>query len=77
MSKKDCQHERFNVMGKVYRHPDEETGEITSYSVEFGVHCSECRLPFQFLGIQGGHPGVSFNGGELRLMIKPGLRNTD
>lgn len=77
MNKKDCHHEGFKIEGRVYRHPDEETGAITSYSMEVQVQCDICKVPFHFLGIQAGHPGVSFNGGELRLMIKPGLVNVD
>ena len=72
-----CLHEGFRVVGRVYRHPDEDTGVITSYSIDVEVQCHICKVPFQFLGMNTGSPGVGLTGGELRLGIKPGLRGMD
>lgn len=72
----DCEHKNFKCYNRVNRLSKEEGGPITSYSVEVQVRCSECGLPFHFIGLPGGstpaNPTVNIDATELRAPIAPG-----
>jgi hypothetical protein len=75
MSKADCEHSSFVSNANVYRLTDTDTGPVTGYSVELKVSCSDCRMPFGFVGVEQGvstyRPMVSFDRKELRAPITP------
>lgn len=65
-----CAHENFQAQVDVNRIID--TGR---FSADVRIHCSDCGLPFEFLGLEPGlHPAaarVSVDGREARLAIAP------
>lgn len=70
MSAKDCPHLAFAATVNVARL--EDTGQ---FMAEVRVRCTDCGLPFQFLGLEAGidlHGArVSVNGLEANLAIAP------
>lgn len=71
----NCKHERFMTESKVTRLTDVEGGEVTGYSIDIQVHCSDCMKPFQFIGLPMGmsptYPTTCPEGVEARMPIKP------
>jgi hypothetical protein len=49
--------------------------DIGRFVAEVRIHCADCGVPFQFLGVQPGfnyeHPTVSLDGLEADLPISP------
>lgn len=70
-----CQHMNFRANVDVARLSDTEGGPITGYSASIGIVCTDCGLPFRFLGLQAGshyaEPRVSVDATELRAPLEP------
>ena len=75
MSKAACTHNDFRASCGIARLSEIEGGPITGYSVSVTVVCTECGLPFRFIGVNAGNhfsePRVSVDGTELRAPIEP------
>jgi hypothetical protein len=75
MSKEQCEHFSFISYANVFRLTDIDNGPVTGYSVEVKVQCSDCGMPFGFVGVDQGistyKPMVSFDRKELRAPIVP------
>lgn len=68
------EHLEFQTAAAITRLTDGEGGEVTGYSADFRVKCTECGELFTFLGVAGLHPAeprVSVDGLELRAPIVP------
>jgi len=65
-----CKHESFAAKVGVARM--EDTGQ---FMAEITVHCAQCDLPFQFMGLEPGidtqGARVSVDGLEARIAISP------
>lgn len=65
-----CKHETFTAKVNVSRIVDKGL-----FSADVTIHCSQCGLPFQFLGLSpgwaAGGAAVSVDGTEARLAIAP------
>jgi len=77
-----CDHKQFIGKVNVTRLTDnDKSTTVTGYRVDLFVHCQECGLPFEFIGVPGGYnpnfPTVNFNGTELRCPIKPSNESPD
>lgn len=70
-----CQHESFKVRAEVNRLTDTDDGPVTGYAADITVNCADCRMAFQWLGLERGvashEPRVSFDRFELRAPITP------
>lgn len=70
-----CPHANFSSMSRVGRLSETEGGPITAYTVDVTITCSDCGLPFRFLGLPAGYhyaePRVSADGTKLRAPIEP------
>lgn len=70
-----CDHRTFEAIVNVVRLTDGDDGPLKGFTTEIRVSCSDCRMPFEFVGIAGGfhpaEPRVSADGIELRAPIKP------
>jgi hypothetical protein len=70
-----CEHQAFQCNAAVGRLSELPGGPITSYTVEITVHCTECGLPFRFIGLPAGNhyaePRVSMDGTQLRAPLEP------
>lgn len=70
----NCEHKNFKANVAVNRLTNEK-GLVTSYSADIEIHCEQCMMPFQFVGLPNGlspsYPTVSIEGTELRQPIKP------
>lgn len=68
-----CEHFNFHTIVKVIRIV---TPDGMEYSAEVSIKCTDCGVPFKFLGLQVGlsfqKPMVSFGDQELRAPIIPG-----
>ena len=76
MTQQDCSHMNFSAVVKVARVTDGDVGPVTNYIAEVGVKCSECGVPFHFVGVDGGFgylkPTRDFLGTTLHAPIAPG-----
>ena len=70
-----CQHENFFADVSVARLTDKDDGPVTGYSAHVHIKCSQCGLPFRFLGLSAGshfaEPRVSVDATELRAPLEP------
>jgi hypothetical protein len=55
----ECAHLNFEASAKIARL--EDSGQ---FMCELTVHCSDCGLPFQFLGLE---PGLDLNGARVSI----------
>ncbi len=66
----ECEHKEFEARVEVNRLED-----VKMFAADVHIQCSECGMPFRFLGLPGGlhpeHPTVSVDGTEARLPIAP------
>lgn len=66
----DCQHMNFRAAVRVNRVED-----IGKFTADVNIECSDCGLPFEFLGMVPGAnysaPTVSIDATEARLPIAP------
>ena len=72
---KTCAHSSFDAQCAVGRLTEVTDGPVTGYTIDVQVRCTDCGLPFRFLGVQAGSsphaPRVSIDGHELRAPIEP------
>jgi len=65
-----CEHKDFEAKVEISRLED-----IGRFAADVTIHCKDCNLPFQFLGLPGGlnleGPAVSVDATEARLAIVP------
>jgi hypothetical protein len=70
-----CKHEQFAADVRVGRLTDGDDGPVTGYCAEVRVKCTQCDLPFRFIGLPAGNhyaePRVSIDGTELRAPLEP------
>lgn len=70
-----CAHEDFMATVDVGRLSNEEGGPINGYTFEARIKCTQCNLPFRFIGLPAGNhfaePRVNIDGTELRAPIEP------
>lgn len=70
-----CQHPNFLVKANVARLTDTDGGHVTGFDASVMINCSECGMPFQWLGLEMGSspfkPMMSANHLELRAPITP------
>ena len=70
-----CAHETFAVTANIARLKHETHGPVTGYTADIAVRCSDCGLPFRFVGLPAGNhyaePRVSIDCTELRAPIEP------
>lgn len=76
MSKQtECKHERFRCEASIARMSSVEGGPITGFGADVRVTCSDCDLPFRWMGLPAGmsfvRPMVSVDGLELRAPLEP------
>jgi len=68
-------HEKFESKVTIFRLTDGDPMHITGYSAEVQVKCTQCDLPFRFVGCQAGwafaDPRVSVDALQLRIPIEP------
>ena len=72
-----CEHASFLINGRVGRLSKDEGGPITGYTVDVTVKCTDCDLPFRFIGGKPGsspfEPRVSADALELRAPLEPAI----
>jgi hypothetical protein len=71
-----CDHRNFKAEVQVGRLTDSnDESKVTGYTADIQIHCADCFMPFQFIGVPGGYspsqPMVNFDSTELRAPIKP------
>lgn len=70
-----CTHKNFKVTANIMRLSHEEGGPVNGFSADVSVKCTDCGLPFRFVGLPAGshfaEPRVSPDGLELRAPIEP------
>ncbi len=71
-----CKHLNFKAKCDVTRLVDKDDVEqITGFTADLKIECSECGKPFMFIGVPSGYspsqPMVSADLCELRIPIKP------
>lgn len=71
---KNCPHAKFSANVKVNRLTNEH-GAVTDFFADVKVECSDCKMPFSFLGMQqglnGNKPTTDISTTEARLPIVP------
>ena len=69
-----CEHKNFKSITKVGRITN-DAGEVYRYTADIEIHCEDCMMPFQFVGLPNGlspnYPTANIEGTELRQPIKP------
>lgn len=72
----DCKHESFAARVEVNRLGDGPGTPIRTFLAEITVRCSQCDLPFHFVGLDAGlsftKPTVNFGATTLNAPIAPG-----
>lgn len=70
-----CDHEDFLIEGNIGRLSHDKGGPITSYTADIKIKCTQCGLPFRFIGLAAGNhhsePRVNIDATELRAPIEP------
>lgn len=65
-----CKHNKFKVDAQIARLED-----VEKFQLEIKVHCIECKMPFQFVGLKPGlnlvGSAMSFDGLQAFLAILP------
>lgn len=73
--KKDCDHMNFMANVEVARLEPSKIGGTMRFSADVTIHCTECGVPFRFIGLPAGvdlnGAATSVNGEEARLAIAP------
>lgn len=71
----ECLHENFEANVDVSRLPDEEGGPVKRYQADVRIRCTQCGVPFRFIGLPAGldlnGAAVSVDACEARLAIAP------
>lgn len=76
MNQGDCEHTNFRARVEVSRITKSETDlSVIGYYADVRIHCIECELPFEFIGLPMGlgptEPRTSVDCLEARMPIKP------
>lgn len=70
-----CKHENFEGRFEITRVTEGEGGPVKDYMADIHIKCTQCQLPFKFIGMKSGMdyraPTVSFDGLEARLPLRP------
>jgi hypothetical protein len=70
-----CAHENFSTKVGIHRMSAVEGGPVTNFTADIAIHCVDCNMPFEFIGVavglSGAQPMTSVDGQELRAPIKP------
>lgn len=70
-----CKHQNLIGNIQVARLTEVDDGPVTGYDVSAKVECSDCGMPFQWIGLERGSsfakPMTSVDGLELRAPITP------
>lgn len=70
-----CAHEDFMAKVDVTRLSHDEGGPINGYTLQATIKCTQCNLPFRFIGLAAGshfaEPRVNTDATELRAPIEP------
>ena len=70
-----CLHPDFKAEVRVGRLSENEGGPINGFTADVKITCTQCQLPFRFIGLAAGNhyaePRVSIDGTELRAPIEP------
>lgn len=68
-----CDHMQFHSTSNIHVIVDDDF-VVSEYRVDIKVHCVQCGLPFEFVGVPCGlsdiEPTTSYNRQELRVPIK-------
>lgn len=72
---RECEHLNFSCECDVNRLSSEKDGPVNRYCLDVRVKCTECGLPFRFIGLPTGidlnGAAVSIDGTEGRFAIAP------
>ena len=72
-----CEHMNFRCEASIGRLSQVEGGPITGYCADVRISCTECGVPFRWIGLAAGNhpsqPRVSIDGTELRAPLEPAL----
>jgi hypothetical protein len=70
-----CTHDRFTTVAEMARLVDPDTEEVVMLRVKLKVTCSDCGLPFRFVGLPTAEstkfPTVNPDATELRAPVEP------
>ena len=70
-----CKHENFLADVQVNRLPETEGGPVKRYCADVRIKCTDCDLPFRFIGLPAGldlnGAATSIDATEARLAIAP------
>lgn len=70
-----CAHEDFRTDCGVHRLSDTDNGPVTGYMLDVRITCTQCGLPFKFVGLPVGlelqGAAMSFDRTEAHLAISP------
>ena len=73
-----CKHLNFEasvMVGRIVAEGSSDDSAPIAYSADITVQCSECKKPFEFLGLPMGYsplqPMCSVDGTEARMPLKP------
>jgi hypothetical protein len=70
-----CDHANFHANVEINRLLDKDEKAVVGYSACVKIRCTECLLPFEFIGmsagLSGAKPMVDVSAQEARLPIKP------
>lgn len=72
----NCEHLNFGSRVKIGRlHSENNPKVITRYTADIEISCTDCGIPFQFIGLPHGasinEPCCSIGAEEARLPIEP------
>ncbi len=75
MTDTKCLHLNFLTEAGIHRLMDREDGPVTGYTADIRIKCTDCGLPFRFLGFAAGshfaEPRVSADALTLRAPLEP------
>ncbi len=71
-----CKHFNFKAQVNVFRlTASDDASKVNGYTAEIRINCTECGLPFEFIGVDAGmlstKPMASVDAQELRAPIRP------
>lgn len=73
----DCPHTHFEADVSVHRLTDEASDIVRNFIAEVSVRCTDCGVPFHFIGADAGHsfarPTVNVGATTLHAPIAPGV----
>ena len=73
-----CGHTSFHATVNVNRLKPEDKSDVDHYMAEVTIHCTQCGVPFEFVGLPAGvimdGAAVSADRAQLRAAIVPRFR---